>query len=283
MALIITPKSKIEEYFQSERLSQSELKALAGGLFKYLDYQSKKEDDFYYSEGEALLIGSAVDTKLTGEDGQFEKEYYISDQLKPGEAVMSVIHEVFDLMLDWFNNEKLDINKPSNYNLLDFTKEYGDSLENYNEYVINACNNQSYCKSMSEEVRISRIINNSKKEGKVGDKELINSYGKTILSPSQNEIVNNVVRSLRIHFPNYFERDLNKIGDNAVDIYYQLPIYFTYRGVACKALLDIVVKVKSSDGSTQLIIPVDLKTMSESTLNFISSLKRFRYDIILDF
>jgi len=65
------------------------------------------------------------------------------------------------------------------------------------------------------------------------------------------------------------------VDDGEVDIVYQLPIFFAYKGVNCKALLDMVRvnhKLKS-------ITSLDLKTTSGPILHFPNSVLSFRYDL----
>ncbi len=282
MAIYITPKSEIDEYFASERLSQSKLKSLQNGLHNFLGNRSESEEP-YYKEKEHFIVGSAVDLILTGEEGQFEKDYYVSEIEKPGEAIQSIIHQVFDMMFEWFEHEKADLNKPSTYNLTDFLNESGQSLYNYQNYIIATCNSQEYCMKMSDEVRVTRIVSNNEKGGNLGDlyfQELCKSYGKQILSVSQNQTIVEVVRALRSSEATgkYFDRERQVISEN-FDFYYQKVIYFEYEGIECKALLDLVIVAKDSEGNIIDIFPFDLKTMSEGTLNFLGNLKKFRYDI----
>ena len=76
----------------------------------------------------------------------------------------------------------------------------------------------------------------------------------------------------------YFDRV--KIAANSkIDIYYQLPVYFTLNGVECKALFDFVVVVKDEFGKQLRIIPIDLKTTSCFLIDFAAQFKRMRYDI----
>ena len=77
----------------------------------------------------------------------------------------------------------------------------------------------------------------------------------------------------------FFDRETySKLED--IDVYYQLPIYFEYRGIACKALLDMLFVFKDIDGKVLSVLLVDLKTMAGLTINFgITSFKSFRYDI----
>jgi hypothetical protein len=62
-------------------------------------------------------------------------------------------------------------------------------------------------------------------------------------------------------------------------VYYQFPIYFEYRGVNCKALLDMVFVYRTEEGKITVVVGVDLKTMNGNTFYFPSSVRARRYDI----
>ena len=62
-------------------------------------------------------------------------------------------------------------------------------------------------------------------------------------------------------------------------MYYQFPVYFEYRGIECKALLDMVLVQRDIEGKILAIVPIDLKTMNGNTYYFPNSVKQRRYDI----
>jgi hypothetical protein len=62
-------------------------------------------------------------------------------------------------------------------------------------------------------------------------------------------------------------------------MYYQFPIYFDYREVKCKALLDMVVVVRNQEGKILNVTGIDLKTMAGNTHKFNYSMFTRRYDI----
>ena len=105
------------------------------------------------------------------------------------------------------------------------------------------------------------------------------AFGKQILSESQNILIDEIVTSLRTNSrtSKYFDRNQLALATE-IDVYYQLPIYFEYRGISCKALMDLLIVVKS-DGKPVSIQGFDLKTMNGKTINFLDNLKSFRYDI----
>jgi hypothetical protein len=281
MGLIISSKEQIDEYFASEAMGQSTLKKLL--ICKDAFLAKQNNSDKYYQEKDYLIIGSGVDCKLTGEDGQFDKEYYVSESDKPGEAIMSVIQQVFDDVIDWYNHERQGIAVSTNYSFKDFLVDQGSKLEDYKLYILDACRSQEYCVKMKDETVIDRILSGNSKDATVGSdyfKDLCNSYGKQIISVEENAKIIEVIQSLRGNSvtAKYFDREVQAKLEN-VNFYYQLPIYFEYEGIKCKALLDLVIEVKDEEGNTLYVEPIDLKTTSNTTLNFLSALKSFRYDI----
>jgi hypothetical protein len=87
-----------------------------------------------------------------------------------------------------------------------------------------------------------------------------------------------IQNSLSNHYATrpFFTLDLFKDSDN-YDVYLQYPIYFEIEGIECKALPDMIIIYKKSN-TVQII---DLKTTSETTTNFIRSIRKYRYDIQL--
>ena len=77
----------------------------------------------------------------------------------------------------------------------------------------------------------------------------------------------------------YIARETNNSRKYDIVITQPMPNMTFYRGVDCKALMDLVIVVKEAEGSIIKVKPIDLKTMAGSTLLFNSSLKTRRYDI----
>jgi len=259
MGLIITPQKSIEEYFERNDLSKSLMTALLKNAGEFV-----KRRDTEFVRTNAMIIGSAVDTILTGEKGQFEKEYYISEiEKKPSPAEMRIIETVFYMVLDEVKEGESIMN---NIHELSF----------YEEFILAACIELDWNAKHKDETKIKNII----KVGAIYFEDLKKSYGKTIISVEDKMTIDSIVMSLATNptTSSFFNRDAYK-QDNEIDIYYQLPIYFNYRDIDCKSLLDIVIVFKDSSGEIQRVIPIDLKTMEGDTLHFIHKLKMFRYDI----
>lgn len=257
MGVYVTPQSEIDKYFESECLGQSTLKPLKDGLDKFLNNQ-KEEKELYYEEKGSLIIGSAVDCILTGEEGKFDDIYYTSDiEKKPSDAEMSIINMVFDEMLEEY---------PEGPYL---------TLDKYPGLVERSVDFHGWQKNWKQETRIQKMTD----AGLEYFEDLKLAIGKQVIDKTQLFTINNIVSSLRENplTKSYFDREVYQ-NNPMIDVYYQLPIYFEYRGIACKALLDILFVFKDGDGNILSLMPVDLKTTFTSTLQF-TSFKTYRYDI----
>ena len=256
----VTPQSEIDKYFESDNMSQSTLKPLLQGLDKFINNQ-KEEKELYYEEKGSLVIGSAVDCILTGEEGRFDDTYYVSQiDKKPSDAEMSIINMIFD----------------------DMTTHYPQgpykTLDQYPGLIENSVVHHQWYGGKPGEKRIAGLI----ERGTEYFEDLKLAVGKQVLDSQQIFIISSICESLRTNpiTKSYFDREVyNKYPE--IDVYYQLPIYFEYKGIASKALLDMLFVFKSIDtGEVISVLPVDLKTMAGLTINFgTTSFKSFRYDI----
>lgn len=259
MGVVITKQADIDAYFETNALSQSKLKLLLKGMDNFLSNQ-ENEQELYYSETGHFILGSAIDCKLTGEEGEFEKQYYVSQiEKKPSDAEMSILNMIFDELIE----RGVDI------------KLMGQ-LHDYQGDILTACNEHSWQSRWKDETRVQKIV----EVGSVYFEDLKAAYGKQVLDTTQEEIINSVVMSLTTNprTAQYFDRE-NQQRQSSVDVYYQLPIYFTYKGIDCKALLDLLIVVKDETDKVIHVEPIDLKTMSGQTVNFMTSVKARRYDI----
>jgi hypothetical protein len=234
-------QEEIDEYFGSGRLNQSKLK----NIIKGVSYLEKDEKKLYYEEKGHFIIGSAVDTILSQGDLAFERQYHPSLVKKPSDAIKSIVQWVFD-----------------NYEVPGVQE-----LQYLERYILDACDYHAYQKNWKEETRINKII----LEGSSYFSDLIQSKGKQVISKIENDIIDNIVMSFRSHkFTAEYFKD-----EKDVDIFYQVPIYFTYMGEDCKALLDMII----IDRYNEVIYPIDFKTTGGNVLSFPGAVKSLRYDI----
>lgn len=293
MGLIITPEEQIEAYYASEDMSQSKLKKLLQGL----DVFTAEDEDI--NNKPYIIIGKAVDTLLTGEEGAFEKQFYISQvSKKPTEKVANIIDAVYQAIVADYNeylatcdtsvvdahqvrtdgevliNDQDNLEEPI---VPTSFEQYIGTLESWAHYVVAISREQEYQGNWGDEARIKNLIT---PENKVYFDDLSKSFGKCILDTPTHETIKSIVESLKTNlrtaklFDRYDQKDFTHI-----DVILQLPIYFEYKGIKCKALLDMVIVMRDSDGRILRIQPYDLKTMSGNTYNFPQSIRTRRYDI----
>lgn len=260
--VLITPQNEIDEYFKSERVNQSLLKDLIPGLSSFKKKQLKKEEEDE-KVIEAFLIGGAVDCILTAEPETFSKLYYVSNvEEKPSDVEIDMINFVFEsAVADGIEN----------------VKEFQD----YNKEILEAIKHYDWYKNKPGEKRIQGL----KDKAVEYFEDLKRAHGKKILSKNQKLTVDAVVKSLRENprTAKYFDTDSNS-KSVVMDFVFQRVIYFETQGVQCKAMLDIMIIFRDSDtGAIKKILIVDVKTMSGSTLHFLSNIRRFRYDIQMAF
>lgn len=261
--LRIGTRKEVKEYFESEAASQSKIKKSDKSVFDI-----KKELD---PNKDYLKIGSAVDCILTGEENQFEEDFFIVEDISISDSIKQILDIVYEEKIKEFNDFLEEAEEAEETNRSVFIGDLG----NYPEYILAACDEVEYGKRYKNETKLSKVL-----EKKEYFNSKIASYGKTILTEAQKEVVDNVVTSLRTNprTERFFNRELYKNVEN-IDIYYQLPIYFKVDGYGelCKALLDIVIVEYKEDGTIEAT-PVDLKTTSYDTFYFVKSFIKFGYD-----
>lgn len=232
-------------YFEHPAISQSQLKCL---LIHPRAWTNQRESELYFEEKKHFVIGSAVDYYLTQPDKEFSEKYHISSlQNKPSDTIKSVINQLFDTITEQFDIKDIGNITYSGYKLL----------------ILQCCDAHEYQMNWKEQTRINKICEHYEYW-----EDLKQAYGKTVISQEESDLIDKIVMSLRTHetTSKYF---------NKAEIKYQVPIYFDYLDVQCKALLDMVI----FDRKNKTIQPIDIKTMGDYTLNFPKSLRKRRYDI----
>lgn len=244
-----------EKYFSMSGLNQSQLKAILAGpyMFKVVE-----ENPRFFEEKEAILIGDAVDTIITEGKDVFQQSYYISTVDKPSATVMSIVQEVF-------------------YEERNRTYK----LEELEAEILEACDNHNHQSKWKAETRIKKLV----EAGTEYWDDLVSADGKEVLDFDQKTTVEGIVTSLTTHpyTKKYFE-----IGQaDGVEITYQVPLHFSYRGIECKAMIDMIivnhnnfpVRYQGLVIPAKSVQPIDIKTTGEYTRNFPKVVKALRYDI----
>jgi len=268
MSVIVATKEEVQEYYLSEALGQSKLKRLLGDISSF-----QKEDD---SSAEHFIIGSAVDCLLTSTQEVFEQEYHISKLEKtPSEAVARILGHVYeDLLSDYAEHLEVITGQEEPAPVTPFVEFVGE-LKNWEAYILDACLKEDWNRTWGAPAKLKNIL-----EAEGYFKDLCLAKGKRILSETQYNTVITIVGTLKSNprTSRFFDRDSFMDLPN-ITIHYQFAIYFEYRGIQCKALLDMVVVVRDADGRITSITPIDLKTMNGNTFYFPNSVRSRRYDI----
>ena len=240
---------RLEDYYNSPRLSQSKLKLLLSGVKAFTEV---KEPELFFEEKQHFILGSAVDCLVTRGTEQFEQEFYISRlENKPSDTVKSIINEVF---------YKANIT-PEQIGL------FAPNFIDYRDLILESCDSHNYQLNWKNETRVNKILENYEYWN-----ELVESNGKIILTTEDESLINKIVL-------NFLQNDNTKYYFTSFaeekEIINQLHIDFEIEGVECKALLDGVV-VNAEDKTLE---PFDVKTTGDKVFYFPKSMRRFRYDI----
>ena len=269
MSVIVATKEEVQEYYGSDALGQSKLKLLLGDLGSF-----HKEFD---SSAEHFMIGSAVDCILTNSLEAFNEEYYISEVDKlPSDAVIEILKLVYeDVLQDYAEHLEVITGQDNPLPVTPFHEFVGE-LGNWGAYILDACEKTGWQPRWGADAKLKNIVEPSS----AYFLDMCLGFGKTIVSQTQNNNIKSIVHSLQSNprTASFFDRDFYEQMPD-LTVYYQFPIYFEYRGVNCKALLDMVFIYRTEEGKIIAIVGVDLKTMNGNTFYFPSSVKARRYDI----
>lgn len=225
---------KVNQYFASKALNVSTMKNLDNPKWVRLKQMGLIEDE----EKRHFRIGSAIDCILTDPD-RFNDEFMRLPARRPSDMMVKFI-EVLASYED-------DV-KSSSINEVDAQEEMAYS-EKYEE---------AY-KASGFKISMTRVINKLKTDTASRNyyKALKKATNKTLLSTDEWEEVKHCKEYL---LGNPYTRKFFMNTDPNIEILYQVPIYFTYKDVECKALLDGII----IDKEKKRIQPFDLKTTAFS-------------------
>lgn len=246
----------IQAYFEDESLDQSSLKKLLLGPGNFINQKEKK---LYFEEAESLVLGSLVDAKITNTKEDFDKQFYVSELVtKPSDVIMSIINKVYDDISYNFPNEEIK------------------DLPDYTDLIHEAALAHNYQPTYKPDTRIGKILEHS-----YYFDEIKNCKGRKIISLEEDSVSNCLVDSLKSHYNilGFLEDFETNPAFQDCELYFQLPIYFGYEDLSCKALPDIL--LVNSESKTVHII--DIKTTALRTIEFPTAVSKFRYDIQLAF
>lgn len=260
--IIVTPQEEVDAYRESTTLNQSTLKELQHGVDNFLKVMEKRKEEDPNVIKPHFIFGSAVDTLLTGTKEDFKALFYISNLSKsPSEMELKILSKVF---------EQVDAFGPPD-------KNFGHLMD-YKFYIESAIETFNWQPNWKLETRINKII----EIGSEYFQELIDSYGKTIITLDLYEKIKLTADSLKNNprTSKYFKPIVSENPDTRFVTAFQFPVYFTIEGIECKALLDmLIVEICNKTNKVVSLEPIDIKTMSGFTIDFPKSVKSFRYDI----
>ena len=184
---------------------------------------------------DSIIIGDGVDMLITQGEDAFFENFFIMTEEKP-------------------------------------SGQMGDFVWNLYAYRNNAdAETIAYESAGFKRDSIEKVRDRFAKEGSSYYNALVNSENKQVISPQQHKLIYEIKESLMNHkfTKDYFE---NK---ERYDVHFQIPLNFTYKDIACKALLDMIVV----DKIEKTLYPIDIKTSYVKTHYWYSNLWKFRYDI----
>lgn len=292
--LKIATREEISAYRESESLNQSKVKKLLDGIHNLDENLDPTKQHF--------IVGGAVDTILLGEEGDFDKLYFVGQaSKKPTESVLKVLEEVFQMCSTDYEEYLLTTIKVNatvfegasevvvtqdtieeEIPITSF-KDFAGGYEDKDTYILDAAERLEYNPRWGADAKLKNLKTDDAKEY---FSNLLESYGRLIIDASTYENIKNIVKSLKTHdrTRSYFDRDYLQ-SLNQIETYYQLPVFFDYKSteggqiIPCKGLLDMVLVFKNQEGKITQILGIDLKTLAGNTLYFSTSMKQRRYDI----
>lgn len=196
-------------------------------------------------------------------------ENYLIDTA-PVEGATELTEQGEVLVLD---NDSIEDAAPQQMTISEFAGNYVD----HKVYILQGCEDVSYYPKWGDDAKYDAM---TKSDAIMYFQDLCKSFGKCIISTPTKNTINNIVENLRTNLRTrrYFDRE-GQVEFTNLTFILQMPIYFEYRGIKCKALLDMVIVCRDEAGKILWIQPLDLKTMNGNTYNFVDSVRSYRYDI----
>jgi hypothetical protein len=225
------------DYYKVNAVNQSSLGNLAYSPRYYKNSIDNPED---LSDREHFKFGSLVDCLITAPE-EMDSRFAVSEVIRPVGQLGDFIDQVHSIYSQIETPTQLDADATRLlcYKRVGFKR---DSLE--------------------------KVIERVKLEASEYVEFLNKSVGKTVVTHEEYKQALEVAESLKAS--PFTGQYLDSTYGEGI---YQMPIYFKYDGVECKALLDRVI----FDHKNGIVYPVDVKTTSQGVLNFPKSFIKWRY------
>lgn len=281
----ITPKEQIDRYYESDDLNQSKLKRLDGDPRYY---------DAPYEESKArhFIVGQIVDTVLTAGINAYQEKYYVMEIEKaPSDAVKSIVDQVLFLVKEDYQEYLEVVAKDlevvteeeeileTNINPVNSLLTFAGNLADKQAYILAIARESGWNDKWKDET----IVENISKQAGEYYLATVKAEGKEVISKDVYEEAFRVIESIQTHprTSKLFDFDhLVEFGPENYHYIFQMPIFFFYRDIPCKALLDKVrITLDPETGAPLRAVITDLKTMSGNTISFGNSVRNYRYDI----
>ena len=224
-----------QEYRSAEGISRSLLS-------DFDDHPMNVKDPRERVESNAFRIGSAFDALMFQSADEWNSRYYVATTTPPTGMMEGMVNAAITIRLtDPFGNITDEELAEQAFEASEYKSSYKKTatkqFEGFKDYIYERCENDGkVCISQEEYEMMSRMKMNC----------LADTSAKR-----------------------FFVKGLHP----EVELKFQVPVFWQQGGVACKALLDIVL----IDHEEKKIYPVDLKTTSSSVYYFSSSFIKYKY------
>ena len=231
------------EYRADKALSYSTLSSYErGGRFESLPTL------FDRKESPSLLLGSCVDTLITGSREEFDSLYFVGDFDCP-DSVQTVVKALFEAFKDTY-----------------------DSLESIPNTLVTGISDQlKYQLNWKPETR-AKVL---KEKGADYYNLLFLSKDKKLVSSEMYADALRMEEALRTAKSTSYLFALNNPFDESIQRFYQLKFKGNIDGIDFRFMADEIIVLHEK----KLILPIDLKTSGKPEYNFYKSFLEWRYDL----
>lgn len=199
-------------------------------------------------ETPSLLLGSLVDTMITGGKEEFDHLYFVADFPALGEKETTITKFLYK---QWCSNF------------------YEFSIIP-NAEILEAANMVEFQRNWRDDTRVKVL----KERCSTYYKLLFAAEGKTVVDQATFNSACAMVRALH-NSPATSGYFADNVPDAPVQRYYQLKFKHSFEGVDYRCMADLL----CVDYEGKRVIPIDLKTSSHTEWNFQDSFNTWRYDV----
>ena len=220
-----TTLEELKTYRDTEALSQSYLKLVLSNNV------NKK-----FKETIPMLIGSYMDSLLTSPE-LTDDLFQVGLAKRPSDAIKGFLDDVFILGKETCESDLMSSN-----------------LEDWKTPILSLVREKGYQPKWGDDAVWKSILT----DGQAYWEELISSQGKMLITQEEFENCTNIAQlscSSSLTGKYFLEQE-------NIDKYYQKPLYWTYEGLSCKGLLDILI----FEEETKTIYVIDIKSTGVSSL-----------------